>query len=74
MIRFEGDLNELVALARRLVPEPPPTPVLRVWEHDPDLRALCRAGLANDKIGMIKAVRAMTGLGLKESKDIVEGV
>jgi large subunit ribosomal protein L7/L12 len=25
------------------------------------------------KIGVIKAVRAMTGLGLKEAKDLVEG-
>jgi len=26
------------------------------------------------KVGVIKAVRAMTGLGLKEAKDMVEGV
>jgi len=28
----------------------------------------------DQKIGVIKAVRAMTGLGLKEAKDMVEGV
>ncbi|MGH8585006.1 MAG: ribosomal protein bL12, partial [Gammaproteobacteria bacterium] len=27
-----------------------------------------------NKVGVIKAVRALTGLGLKEAKDLVEGV
>jgi large subunit ribosomal protein L7/L12 len=27
-----------------------------------------------NKVGVIKAVRAITGLGLKEAKDMVEGV
>ena len=30
-------------------------------------------GFGDKKIGVIKAVRAMTGLGLKEAKDLVEG-
>ena len=31
-------------------------------------------GFGDKKVGVIKAVRAMTGLGLKEAKDAVEGV
>jgi large subunit ribosomal protein L7/L12 len=31
-------------------------------------------GFGDKKIGVIKAVRALTGLGLKEAKDLVEGV
>jgi large subunit ribosomal protein L7/L12 len=30
-------------------------------------------GFGDKKIGVIKAVRALTGLGLKEAKDMVEG-
>jgi large subunit ribosomal protein L7/L12 len=29
---------------------------------------------ADKKVGVIKAIRAITGLGLKEAKDLVEGV
>lgn len=31
-------------------------------------------GFGENKVGVIKAVRAITGLGLKEAKDAVEGV
>ena len=31
------------------------------------------ASSGNNKIGVIKEVRAITGLGLKEAKDLVEG-
>ncbi len=31
-------------------------------------------GFGDQKIGVIKAVRAITGLGLKEAKELVEGV
>ena len=31
------------------------------------------AGFGDKKVGVIKAVRAITGLGLKEAKDMVEG-
>lgn len=30
-------------------------------------------GFGDKKVGVIKAVRAITGLGLKEAKDLVEG-
>jgi len=33
-----------------------------------------RTGFGENKIGVIKVVRAVTGLGLKEAKDLVEGV
>ena len=32
------------------------------------------SGFGDNKVGVIKAVRAITGLGLKEAKDMVEGV
>ena len=32
------------------------------------------AGFGDNKVAVIKAVRAITGLGLKEAKDLVEGV
>ena len=32
------------------------------------------ANFGDKKVGVIKAVRAITGLGLKEAKDLVEGV
>lgn len=31
-------------------------------------------GFGDQKIGVIKAIRAITGLGLKEAKELVEGV
>ena len=31
------------------------------------------AGFGDNKVGVIKAVRAITGLGLKEAKELVEG-
>ncbi|HSN23087.1 MAG TPA: 50S ribosomal protein L7/L12, partial [Methylomicrobium sp.] len=31
-------------------------------------------GFGENKVGVIKAVRSITGLGLKEAKDAVEGV
>ncbi len=32
------------------------------------------SSFGDNKVGVIKAVRALTGLGLKEAKDLVEGV
>ena len=36
-------------------------------------RTLGLEDLKGKKVGVIKAVRGMTGLGLKEAKDLVEG-
>ena len=38
------------------------------------IQELIKAQKNGEKIGMIKVVREMTGLGLKEAKDLVEGV
>jgi large subunit ribosomal protein L7/L12 len=32
------------------------------------------SSFGENKVGVIKAVRALTGLGLKEAKDLVEGI
>jgi ribosomal protein L7/L12 len=57
------------------IPAPSPIPTLFpaqvAAELDKLIRATNRGGYA-DKIGMIKAVRTLTGYGLKESKDFVE--
>ena len=36
--------------------------------------AVVLTGFGDKKVGVIKAVREVTGLGLKEAKDLVEGV
>jgi large subunit ribosomal protein L7/L12 len=46
-----------------------PAPVAEKTEFDVVLE-----GFGDKKIGVIKVVRAATGLGLKEAKDLVEGV
>ena len=47
----------------------PAEPVAAKTEFDVSLEAYA----ADKKIGVIKVVRAITGLGLKEAKDLVEG-
>lgn len=47
----------------------PAEPVAEKTEFDVVLE-----GFGDKKIGVIKVVRAATGLGLKEAKDLVEGV
>ena len=46
--------------------------------HPSDEGVLCAGGLAEKlaekKVTVIKVVRELTGLGLKEAKDLVEGV
>jgi large subunit ribosomal protein L7/L12 len=41
--------------------------------HDSAPSNPCRAAAGANKIAVIKAVREITGLGLKEAKDLVEG-
>lgn len=36
--------------------------------------AVVMSGFGDQKVGVIKVVRAITGLGLKEAKELVEGV
>ncbi len=42
-------------------------------EEAPTERTVMLASFGDNKIAVIKAIRAITGLGLKESKDMVEG-
>jgi large subunit ribosomal protein L7/L12 len=43
-------------------------------EEEKDEFDVVLTGFGEKKVGVIKAVRAITGLGLKEAKDLVEGV
>lgn len=47
---------------------------IEIYTYLGDLRTAARPGAGGyrNKIGMIKAIRSMTGLGLKEAKDFVE--
>ena len=58
-----------VALAAAGAPAAAAAPVEEKTEFDVIL-----TGFGNEKIQVIKVVRAITGLGLKEAKDLVEGV
>jgi ribosomal protein L7/L12 len=66
---------EVVTMAPTVAPSPIPTLFpAQVAEQLSKLIVATRQNSSgcNDKIGMIKAVRTLTGLGLKESKDLVE--
>jgi len=57
----------------RLPPAPPPVARLPLRPRKrPSLRSFL-AATGDKKIEVIKEVRAITGLGLKEAKDLVEG-
>jgi large subunit ribosomal protein L7/L12 len=43
-------------------------------EEEKDEFDVVMTSFGENKVGVIKAVRAITGLGLKEAKDMVEGV
>ena len=58
-----------VAVAAVGAPSATAAPVEEKTEFDAIL-----TGFGNEKIQVIKVVRAITGLGLKEAKDLVEGV
>lgn len=58
-----------VAVAAAGAPAAAAAPVEEKTEFDAIL-----TGFGNEKIQVIKVVRAITGLGLKEAKDLVEGV
>jgi large subunit ribosomal protein L7/L12 len=54
-----------------LGPGPGPAPEAKAEKTEFDV---ILEGFGDKKIGVIKEVRAITGLGLKEAKDLVEGV
>jgi large subunit ribosomal protein L7/L12 len=49
-----------------------PTGAVEAAEEQTEFDVILKAAGAN-KIGVIKVVRALTGLGLKEAKDLVDG-
>jgi ribosomal protein L7/L12 len=66
MYQVEGELKELKGTRVPSV-DPQLPSASRGW-----ITELIRSVQSSNKIGAIKAVRAMTGLGLKEAKDLVE--
>ncbi len=59
-----------VAIAAAAGPAAAAAPV----EEKTEFTVLLKEYPADKKVGVIKVVRELTGLGLKESKDLVEGV
>ncbi len=59
-----------VAVAAPVAGAPKPVPPPRSRPSSTS----CMTSFGDNKVGVIKAVRAITGLGLKEAKDMVEGV
>ena len=55
------------------VASPRPSPQTCAWGSSPRIRRL-KEYPADKKVGVIKVIRELTGLGLKEAKDLVEGV
>ena len=52
-----------------------PAPAAAAASESTEFKVILEGPVPDDKkIGIIKAVREVTGLGLKEAKDIVEGV
>lgn len=58
------DLRMEIAALQKAPPAPP--------NYVPHIEGLIRAVSTGQKIGAIKEVRSMLGLGLKEAKDLVE--
>jgi len=50
-----------------------PAPGVQVVEEEKDSFDILLTGVGQQKIAVIKVVRAATGLGLKEAKDLVDG-
>ena len=55
------------------VAAPPPLPAAAA-EEKTEFTVTLKEYPADKKVGVIKVVRELTGLGLKEAKDLVEGV
>ena len=77
MIKIECDADELTTLftraveaGRASVPQPPS--FMDVSNPQREIREMLNCVQSNNRIGIIKAVRTLTGLGLKEAKDLVE--
>jgi large subunit ribosomal protein L7/L12 len=51
-----------------------PAAAAAVVEEKTEFNVILASYPADKKVGVIKVIRAITGLGLKEAKDLVEGV
>lgn len=61
-----------VTAAAVAVAAPAAAPAGAVAEEQTEFKVIL-AAFGDNKVGVIKAVRTITGLGLKEAKDLVEG-
>lgn len=72
---YHDQQTKIAALVREnydLKDRVPSSPTFTGSITETDLRNLLIATVAGNKIAAIKAIRALLGLGLKESKDLVE--
>ena len=60
-----------VAMLPLVAPPPLPPPPA---EEKTEFTVILKEYPADKKVGVIKVIRELTGLGLKEAKDLVEGV
>ena len=54
-------------------PRPPPAPRPAAAAEEQTEFTVVLAAIGENKVNVIKAVRELTGLGLKEAKDLVDG-
>ena len=65
------ELNELVKAAEEKFGVSASAPVMVAAEEKTEFDVIL-AGAGSSKVGVIKAVREVTGLGLKDAKDLVD--
>ena len=70
--KFGVSASAAVAVAAGPAPPVVATRVAATAEEKDEFDVIL-SGFGDKKVGVIKAVRAITGLGLKEAKDLVEG-
>jgi large subunit ribosomal protein L7/L12 len=70
-----GDLQEKTGIRPPVAVQPPgPKQQQQVPEEEPTEFDVKLVSYADQKMAVIKEVRTQTGLGLKESKELVEGL
>lgn len=67
-------VNDLDAFCERVIKAKPDAPPAIPTVYPADVRALLEAYRDSRPIDCIRAIRTLTGMGLKESKDLYEGV
>ena len=71
IVELISAMEEKFGVSAAVAAAPSAGPVAAVEEKD-DFTVML-TGIGEKKVGVIKAVREITGLGLKEAKDLVEG-